>query len=110
MGGSMKENNQTTIVLADDQVIVRQGIKRLLQDSDIHVIGEASDGLEAIKLTETLKPDFLICDMNMGPMNGLEVTRRVAKQFPQIKINANGHARDDQYRNWGKAIYQSANS
>ena len=103
----MKDNNHTTVVLADDQVIVRQGIKRLLEDSGIHVIGEASDGLEAIKLIETLNPDFLICDMNMGPMNGLEVTRRVAKQFPQIKINANGHARDDQSTEIGGKLFIS---
>jgi DNA-binding NarL/FixJ family response regulator len=97
MGDCVKENNHTTVVLADDHVIVRQGIKRLLEDSDIKVIGEASDGLQAVKLVETLKPDFLICDMNMGAMNGLEVTRRVAKQFPQIKIIILSMFGDDSY-------------
>jgi DNA-binding NarL/FixJ family response regulator len=93
----MKENNQTTVVLADDHIIVRQGIKRLLEDSDIQVIGEASDGLEAVKLVETLNPDFLICDINMGVMNGLEVTRRVVKQFPQTKIIILSMFGDDGY-------------
>jgi DNA-binding NarL/FixJ family response regulator len=93
----MKENKHTTVVLADDHVIVRQGIKRLLEDSGIQVIGEASDGLEAIKLAETLKPDFLICDMSMGAMNGLELTRRVIKQFPQIKIIILSMFGDDSY-------------
>ena len=93
----MKENNQTTVVLADDHIIVRQGIKRLLEDSDIQVIGEASDGLEAVKLVETLKPDFLISDINMGAMNGLEVTRRVVKQFPQTKIIILSMFGDDGY-------------
>ena len=73
----MKENNQTRVVLADDHVIVRQGIKSLLEDSGIQVIGEASDGLEAIRFVEALQPDFLICDMNMEGMNGLDVKRRV---------------------------------
>jgi DNA-binding NarL/FixJ family response regulator len=93
----MKENNQTRVVLADDHVIVRQGIKSLLEDSGIQVIGEASDGLEAIRLVEALQPDFLICDMNMEGMNGLEVTRRVVKQFPQIKIIILSMFGDDSY-------------
>jgi DNA-binding NarL/FixJ family response regulator len=93
----MKENNQTKVVLADDHVIVRQGIKSLLEDSGIQVIGEASDGLEAIRLVEALQPDFLICDMNMEGMNGLEVTRRVVKQFPQIKIIILSMFGDDSY-------------
>lgn len=93
----MKENNQTRVVLADDHVIVRQGIKSLLEDSGIQVIGEASDGLEAIRLVEALQPDFLICDMNMEGMNGIEVTRRVVKQFPQIKIIILSMFGDDSY-------------
>jgi len=93
----MKENYHISVVLADDHVIVRQGIKRLLEDSNIQVIGEASDGLEAVKLVETLKPDFLISDINMGAMNGLEVTRRVVKQFPQIKIIILSMFGDDSY-------------
>ena len=68
-----------------------------MEDSGIQVIGEASDGLEAIKLAETLKPDFLICDMSMGAMNGLELTRRVIKQFPQIKIIILSMFGDDSY-------------
>jgi DNA-binding NarL/FixJ family response regulator len=82
----MKDNKHTTVVLADDHIIVRQGIKRLLEDSEIQVIGEASDGLEAVKLVESLNPHFLICDINMGAMNGLEVTRRLTRQFPQPKL------------------------
>jgi len=93
----MKKINHTTVVVADDHVIVRQGIKRLLEDSGVHVIGEASDGLEAIKLAETMQPDLLICDMNMGAMNGLEVTKRVTKMFPQIKIIILSMFGDDSY-------------
>lgn len=93
----MTKSNPTKVVLADDHVIVRQGLRKLLEESDIQVIGEASDGLEAVKLVETLQPDFLICDINMGAMNGLEVTRRVAKQFPQIKIIVLSMYGDDSY-------------
>ena len=93
----MDKITRATVVLADDHVIVRQGIKRLLEDSDIKVIGEASDGLMAIKLLETLKPDFLICDINMGAMNGLEVTKTAVKEFPQIKIIILSMYGDDSY-------------
>jgi len=93
----MGKNLPTRIVLADDHVIVRQGLRRLLEENDIQVVGEASDGLEAVKLVETLQPDILICDINMGAMNGLEVTRRVAKQFPQIKIIVLSMYGDDSY-------------
>jgi DNA-binding NarL/FixJ family response regulator len=93
----MTKNNSTRVVLADDHVIVRQGLRKLLEESGIEVIGEASDGLEAVKLVETLQPEFLICDINMGAMNGLEVTRRVAKQFPQIKVIVLSMYGDDSY-------------
>ncbi|MGA7844194.1 MAG: response regulator transcription factor [Dehalococcoidales bacterium] len=93
----MRDNIQISVVLADDHVIVRQSIRKLLEESNILVIGEASDGLEAFKLVEMMQPDVLICDINMGAMNGLEVTRRVAKQFQQIKIIILSMFRDDSY-------------
>ncbi|MFY9814407.1 MAG: response regulator transcription factor [Dehalococcoidales bacterium] len=93
----MRDNIQIRVVLADDHVIVRQSIRKLLEESNILVVGEASDGLEAFKLVETMQPDILICDINMGAMNGLEVTRRVAKQFQQIKIIILSMFRDDSY-------------
>jgi len=93
----MRDNIQIRVVLADDHVIVRQSIRKLLEESNILVVGEASDGLEAFKLVETMQPDILICDINMGAMNGLEVTRRVAKQFQQIKIIILSMFGDDSY-------------
>ena len=54
----MVKSNPTKVVLADDHVIVRQGLRKLLEESDIQVIGEASDGLEAVKLVETLAARF----------------------------------------------------
>jgi DNA-binding NarL/FixJ family response regulator len=93
----MRDNIQIRVVLAEDHVIVRQSIRKLLEESNILVVGEASDGLEAFKLVETMQPDILICDINMGAMNGLEVTRRVAKQFQQIKIIILSMFGDDSY-------------
>ncbi len=77
----------TTIVLADDHKVVRQGLKALLEaERDFHVMGEASDGLEVVKLVENAKPDVLVVDLMMGGMNGLEVTRQVSKQLPHTGI------------------------
>ena len=76
-----------SIVLADDHHIVRQGLRSLLDsESDFKVVGEASDGLEAIRLCEAEKPDVLVVDMVMKGMNGIEVTRRVSKSCPNTAI------------------------
>jgi two-component system, NarL family, response regulator NreC len=76
-----------TIVLADDHTVVHEGLRALLAaESDIAVIGEANDGLEAIRLTEKLQPQVLLVDLGMPNLNGLEVTRQVRKRFPHIKV------------------------
>lgn len=75
------------IVLADDHQVVRFGLRTLLDSKpNFNVIGEASDGHEAVKLVETLKPDVLVLDLMMPNLNGLDVTRIVHKQFPEMKI------------------------
>ena len=72
-----------TVVLADDHPIVRQGLRHLLEnDPEFHVVGEASDGLEAIHLIETLKPNVLVLDMMMPGLNGIEVLRQFKKVSP----------------------------
>ena len=76
-----------TIILADDHPVVHEGLRALLSaEPDIAVIGEANDGLEAIRLTEKLQPQVLLVDMAMPNLNGLEVTRQVRKRFPHIKV------------------------
>jgi two-component system, NarL family, response regulator DegU len=75
------------IVLADDHEIVRNGIKMLLEnEADISVIGEAADGDETIQVATSLHPDVLIVDIRMPIMNGLEVTEKLKKSHPSIKI------------------------
>lgn len=76
----------TNIVLADDHVIVRHGLRLTLEETGFKVVGEASDGLEAIQLVKKLQPDILVCDMMMGSMNGLEVSRQVTKQYPKVNV------------------------
>ncbi len=68
------------ILLADDHGIVRRGLKSLLESrSGLEVIGEAADGLEALRLCGELTPDLLIIDISMPKMNGIEVASRVQK-------------------------------
>ena len=77
----------TRIVLAEDHKIVRQGILRLLEDNNgFHVVGEAGDGVEALKLVSELRPDLLVTDMRMPRMNGVELVRRVKGSFPDMKV------------------------
>lgn len=72
-----------TILLADDHPIVRQGLRHLLEvESDIKIIGEASDGLQAVQLAETFRPNVLVVDMMMPGLNGLDVLRQVKKRSP----------------------------
>ncbi len=75
------------ILLADDHNIVRQGLRALLQsEPHFRLVGEASDGIEALRLAERLKPDVLITDLMMPGLNGLEVTRQVTKLLPQTRV------------------------
>ena len=80
-------NNKTTIVLADDHHIVRQGLRALLEtEPDFRLVGDAGDGLEAVRLAERLKPDVLIVDLMMPGLNGLEVARQVTQRLPKTRV------------------------
>lgn len=67
--------------------MVRKGIRTLLEDeNDIQIVGEATDGDEAIELIPSLKPDVLLLDITMPRMSGIEVTKVVARQYPRVRI------------------------
>jgi DNA-binding NarL/FixJ family response regulator len=75
------------IVLADDHVILRQGTRQLLEhEPDIEVVGEASNGAEAVELVSKLKPDIVIIDVAMPGMNGIEATKKIKEILPGTKI------------------------
>ena len=77
----------TTIVLADDHHVVRQGLRALLEaEPDFNVIGEAGDGLEALQMVELLKPNVLVLDLMMPGLNGLEVTRQTIKHTSRTRV------------------------
>jgi DNA-binding NarL/FixJ family response regulator len=76
-----------TIAVADDHPLVRQGLKAILEaEPDFRLIGEASDGLEAARLVERLKPNALVVDLMMPGLNGLEVTRQVSQRSPHTRV------------------------
>jgi len=76
-----------TIVLADDHRVMRQGLRALLDEqADFRVVGEASDGKQALRLVESLRPDVLVADMVMPGINGVELTEQVKWSAPGTAI------------------------
>jgi DNA-binding NarL/FixJ family response regulator len=75
----------TRIILADDHVIVRQGIKSLLEREGMQVVAEASDGREAIGYVESFSPDVVVMDIGMPMLNGMEAARELARCCPKVK-------------------------
>jgi two-component system response regulator NreC len=77
------------ILIADDHGIVRQGLKSLLQSRlNMEVVGEAEDGLSAVQMVRDLQPDVVIMDITMPNLNGVEATRLIHQDYPNVKIVA----------------------
>ena len=75
-----------TIILADDHSVVRQGIRILLERENFEIVGEAADGLEAVRLAEKLCPDVAVLDLSMPIMNGITAVGQILKVSPRTKI------------------------
>ena len=86
------------VILAEDHAVVRQGTKHLLDRyPDIEVIGEAGDGEEAVALVKELKPDVAIMDVRMPRMSGIEATRKIKAECPEVAVLALTAHDDDEY-------------
>ena len=78
---------QISVLLVDDHSLVRRGFRRMLEDEpDIHVVGEASDGEEAVKLTRALKPQVVVMDCALPGINGLQATRKILQLAPETLV------------------------
>lgn len=78
---------QIEVVIVDDHIMFREGIKQLLElDGDIKVVGEAGDGEEGIKVLEEKDPDILLLDINMPRMNGFEVLQKIQEKGIERKV------------------------
>lgn len=76
-----------SIILTDNHAIMRDGLRHLLEgESDIKIVGEADNGRQAVKIAHEKKPDIVIMDIAMQEMNGIEATRQIIEENPNIKV------------------------
>jgi len=76
-----------SILLADDHSIVRKGLRSTLEEDDrFHVVGEAANGREAVRIAEQLSPDIAILDIGMPQLNGIETTAQIQKVSPKTRV------------------------
>lgn len=86
------------VMLVDDHDVVRTGLRELLRmEPDLEVIGEASNGLEAIEALRDIRPDVVLMDLTMPVMNGLEATRIISKKYPDCLVLALTAHEDKEY-------------
>jgi len=96
--GEVTGTGPIRVIVADDHTILREGVCSLLDlQDDIEVVGEASDGLEALELLGGAAVDVVIMDMVMPRMNGLEATREIKRRWPGVKILILSMYDDDAY-------------
>lgn len=74
------------ILIADDHALFRDSLRSLLESQDIEVVGEAKNGQEAVDLSWESKPDVVLMDLTMPEMDGLEATKRIAAELPEVKV------------------------
>lgn len=79
--------NSLRIVVADDHILLRDGLRNLIGTLEgVEVVGEASDGVQALELVKTLRPDLLMTDIAMPRLDGLGLTAEVTRQFPETRV------------------------
>ena len=85
------------VLLADDHTLFRAGLRSLMElETDIQVVGEAENGRLAVELARTLRPEIIVMDIAMPMLNGLEATRQILHEMPNIKILIlSGYSNDD---------------
>ncbi len=86
------------VILADDHAVVREGTRQLLErELDIDVVGEATNGAEAVRMVETLRPKVVVMDVRMPTMGGLEATKAIKSRFPEVEVLVMTAYEDDEF-------------
>lgn len=84
---SLTMRQKDKVIIADDNRILREGLRALLSsDPELEVVGEAEDGLEAIRVVQKFKPGLVLVDLSMPKMNGMDAIKDIKKRSPETKI------------------------
>lgn len=86
-----------SVLLVDDHGLVRRGFRRILEDDGMKVVGEASNGLEAIHLANELKPQVVVMDLSMPQLDGVQATKEIVKSLPDTRVLILSMHSDDNY-------------
>lgn len=91
-------SEEITVLLADDHSLVRRGFRRLLEDDEeMKVVGEASNGIEAIRLAQQLKPKVVVMDLSMPELDGVQATKEIVQHVPGTQVLVLSMHADDNY-------------
>jgi DNA-binding NarL/FixJ family response regulator len=83
----LTENGRASVLIADDHTLFRSGLAALLdRDSRVKVVGQAANGEEAVRMVEELRPDLVLMDLEMPVMEGVEATRLIREQHPEVAV------------------------
>lgn len=90
-------SEEISVLLVDDHSLVRRGFRRILEDDGMKVVGEASNGLEAIRLANELKPKVVVMDLSMPQLDGVQATKEIVKDLPETQVLILSMHSDDNY-------------
>ena len=95
---SASKNDKVRLMLVDDHAFIRSGIRSVLaEEADLEIVAEAENGTQALETLKEWKVDIVLMDISMGDMSGIEATRAILEQHPEIKIIALTMHEDEEY-------------